>query len=70
MSQNTKPNQSATEKLARVIERCGPGLLTNVSVALSPLPMSAKAGFALLTTGSVMIDIVIGASAWLIRTKL
>lgn len=46
---NTKPNQSATEKLARVVEGRGRVLLTNVPVALSPLPMSAKAGFALLS---------------------
>lgn len=70
MSKNTKPKQSAAEKLARVVERCGPVLLTNVPVALSPLPTSAKAGFALLTAGQVIINVVIGASAWLIRTKL
>lgn len=70
MSKNTKPNQSATEKFARVVERCGPVLLTNIPMALSTLPTPVKAGFALLTAGQVMIQVVIGISAWLIRTKL
>lgn len=69
MSKKSKPTHPAAEKLARTIEQCGLVLLSNVPMAMSQLPNSAKLGYALVTLGVVVVRIAIGSSAWLVRTK-
>lgn len=69
MSKKSKPTHPAVEKLAQAIERCQPMLLSNVPVAMSPLPNSAKIGYVAISVGVVVIRIVISSTAWLVRTN-
>ena len=73
MSKKTTPSKQADkarDEVVTLLKQCRKELFLNVPVAMSPLPSSAKWGFALVTISLVAIRLCTGVAIWLVRVKL
>lgn len=73
MSKKTTPSKQADkarDEVVTLLQQCRKELILNVPIAMSPLPSSAKWGFALVTISLVAIRLCTGAAIWLVRVKL